>query len=289
MNRNTKDDASHIDEEPLVSSSRSGVASGTLPLGATGCEDNVINPTSQLRLGQELRIGTWNCGGLSFTIKEMCKDLEYDALVLTETHDKGTLSNSRNFITADQAPDNDPYAGVALLLSDKLAKCVRHSGCLGSRIVYAEVSAQPCNLFLIGVYLPHSSRKQAPHFHDTQEQLSQLLGKVSSQTCVILLGDFNNCKLGRNVENITGKWCIHKKPNGNGLKLMDMMRTFNLSAVSTLFQPRRHKVSPIKSNATYLPKDSIYKPSQIDYILVSFRWATAAKNCKVKLGMTCQR
>ena len=288
MNYDTIDNTSHNDEEPLVSSSRSGVASGTLPSGATGCEDNVINTTSQLRLGQPLRIGTWNCGGLSFTIKEMCRDLEYDALVLTETHDKGSLSSSKHFITADKAPDNDPYAGVAILLSDKLAKCVRHTGCLGSRIVYAEVSAVPCNLFLIGVYLPHSSRKQAPYFHDTMGQLSRLLDKVSSHTSVILLGDFN-CKLGRNVENVTGKWCIHKKPNGNGIKLMDMMRTFNLSAVSTLFQPKRFKVSPSKSSATYLPKESIYKPSQIDYILVSSRWATATNNCKVKWGMTCQR
>ena len=159
---------------------------------------------------------------------------------------------------------------------------------MGSRIVYAEVNAHPCNLFLIGVYLPHSCRKQTPYFHDTMGQLSQLLGKVCSHTCVVLLGDFN-CKLGRNVEKLTGKWCIHKKPNGNGNKLMDMMRTYNLSAVSTLFQPKRFKVSPSKSNATYLPKDSIYKPSQIDYVLVSSRWATATKNCKVKWGMTCQR
>ena len=155
MNYNTIDNTC-VDEDSLVSSSRSGVASGIPPTGVTGCEDNVINSTSQLRLGQPLKIGTWNCGGLSYTIKEMFRDLEYDALVLTETHDKGSLANSKHFITADQAPENDPYAGVAILLSDKLAKCVRHTGCLGSRIVYAEVNAHPCNLFLIGVYLPHS-------------------------------------------------------------------------------------------------------------------------------------
>ena len=63
---------------------------------------------------------------------EMCRDLEYDALVLTDTHDKGSLSSSKHFITADKASDNDPFAGVAILLSDKLAKCVRHTGYLGS-------------------------------------------------------------------------------------------------------------------------------------------------------------
>ena len=85
MNYNTIDNTSHNDEDSLVSSSCSGVAFGMPLTGVTGCEDNVINSTSQLRLGQPLKIGTWNCGGLSYTIKEMCRDLEYDALVLTET------------------------------------------------------------------------------------------------------------------------------------------------------------------------------------------------------------
>ena len=32
--------------------------------------------------------------------REMCKDLNYDILLLTETHDKGSLRGSRNFIPA---------------------------------------------------------------------------------------------------------------------------------------------------------------------------------------------
>ena len=40
---------------------------------------------------------------------------------------------------------------------------------------------------------------------------------------------------------------------------------------------------------TYTAKVPRYKPSQIDYILVSSRWATSVKYCKVKRGITCQR
>jgi len=289
MNQNTTDSTFHNDEDSTtVSSSRSVVASGTRSMGVTGCEDNPINELSRLRLGQPLKLATWNCGGLSFTIQEMCRELNYDALVLTETHDQGKLASSRNFITADPVPESDPYAGVAIMLSERMAKCIKHKGCYGSRIVFVEINADPCNLFLIGIYIPHIGRKRAPFAHDTICQLRQLLDKVSTSKCVVLLGDLN-CKLGRDIENLTGKWCIHKKPNSNGDKLLEVMRNYNLSAASTLFKPGKRRFSPSRSNATYLPKDNAYKPSQIDYILISSRWATGIKDCKVKWGLSCQR
>ena len=81
----------------------------------------------RLKLGQQLKIGTWNCGGLSYTQKQLCQELEYDILALTETHDKGTLQKSNNFITGEPAPANDSFSGVALSLSDRDAKCVMYS------------------------------------------------------------------------------------------------------------------------------------------------------------------
>ena len=269
-------------------SSRSGVATGMRPLGVTGCEDTSVNRKSRIKLSQTSRLATWNCGGLSFTTQEMCRDLNYDVLVLTETHDKGNLRNTRNFITAEPAPESDPYAGVAIMLSDRIAKCTKHSGSCGSRIAFAEISAEPCNLFIIGVYIPHSNRKQAPFAADTIGQLEQLLSKVGPHTCTILLGDLN-CKLGRDIEKLTGKWCIHKKPNVAGSKLVEVMRKHNLSAASTFFKPAKRRNSPSRSNATYLARDPNYKPSQIDYVLISSRWATSIMNCKVKWGISCQR
>ena len=46
---------------------------------------------SFIQVGLLLKLATWNCGGLSFMQREMCRDLDYDLLALTETHDKGTL------------------------------------------------------------------------------------------------------------------------------------------------------------------------------------------------------
>ena len=135
------------------------------------------------------------------------------------------------------------------MLSDKVAKCVIHSGSIGSRIAYVEINAHPCNLFIIGVYVPHSNRKQSPFAADISAELDILLSNISHHTCTIMSGDLN-CKLGRNIEKLTGKWCIHKKPNIAGQNFVEMMRKHHLSAVSTFFKPVKRRNSPSRSNAT---------------------------------------
>ena len=62
------------------------------------------------------------------------------------------------------------------------------------------------------------------------------------------------------------------------------MRHSKLTAISTFFQPHKRK-----SNITYIAKNPAFKPSQIDYILISSRRATAVRDCKVKWGLYLQR
>ena len=250
----------------------------------TGCEGgNIITRQRRIRMGNSLKVATWNCGGLSYVQRELCKELSYDILLLTETHDKGALKSTSSYVPAEPAPSNDPYSGVALLLSDNVARCVSFSGSCGSRIVYARIRANPCDLFVIGAYMPHSQRKCKPFPADTLKQLEDIISRVSQHTCIILLGDFN-CKLERNISKVTGQWCVHTSCNREGKEFRDMLQRLKLVAISTFFQPQRGK-----SNATYIAKDPIYKPSQIDYIVVSTRWASSVVDSKVKWGITCQR
>ena len=79
--------------------------------------------------------------------------------------------------------------------------------------------------------------------------------------------------------NITGRWCVHQNVDnhGGGAAILDLMSAHNLVAASTLHQPRRgHK------NATFMPRDTRYKPRQIDYILCSKRWASSVSSSCVK-------
>ena len=108
-------------------------------------------------------------------------------------------SRAKETLSHEPAPKNDPYSGVALLLSDRVAKCVMHKGNNGSsRIAYARIRAKPCNLFVIGAYLPHSHRHSSPLFADTLKQLEAVLSKVRVNDGIIFMGDLN-CKLAKNT------------------------------------------------------------------------------------------
>ena len=60
-----------------------------------------------------------------------------------------------------------------------------------------------------------------------------------------------------------------------------MMNIASLRCVSTYFKPRKNH-----SNATYMNIQQDKPPSQIDHILVSRRWASSVRSCKVKWGIS---
>ena len=208
-------------------------------------------------------------------LQELCSELEYDILALTETHGTVRLRPSKAFMTGDMARKDEPYAGVAILMSQCIASSVLYSGCCGARIVFVRVKASQCNLFVVSAYVPHSGR-QAPSASDTLAELEALLSKVPRQDCVVLLGDFN-AKLARGTGRMTGRWCIHWRANPAGDRLLGLMDRLQLCAVSTLHQPRRGSTNP-----TNLSKDPRYGPSQFEYVMVSCKWATSAHTCSVK-------
>ena len=181
-----------------------------------------------------LRLATWNCSGLTITQKQLCSEWAFDILGLTKTHDKGTIKTSSIFLPAEPAPENDRAAGVALLLSTKISKCVLHHGNVGSRIVYARIKGAVCNLFVICAYVPHSKHVN-PTRDDILRKLDELLRKVKCSDCVILLGDFNS-RLPRLHKGVTGRWCVHKRVDnyGGGEALLRLLKEHGLVAASTL-------------------------------------------------------
>ena len=86
---------------------------------------------------------------------------------------------------------------------------------------------------------PHRGRTRAPYAQDTIKKLQELLQSVSKTDCIIMMGDFN-CELHRNAENCTGTLCmIRNKDSGHGEKILELMRSFDLFVVDTLFKPAR--------------------------------------------------
>ena len=87
-----------------------------------------------------------------------------------------------------------------LQLSNRIAKCVVHTGCLGSRIVYVRIRAK-LSVRNWRIYIPRCNRSN-PSTVDILDQLECVLEKVSTRDCIFVIDDFN-CKLSRSVAGIT--------------------------------------------------------------------------------------
>ena len=75
---------------------------------------------------------------------------------------------SRKWICSAQAQGNtDPAAGVAIMLSDRMADKVIDQGHVGTRIVWVRIAGPICNIFFITVYVPHKGRTSKPTATDT--------------------------------------------------------------------------------------------------------------------------
>ena len=214
----------------------------------------------------QAQLGVWNCWSLSNERFNYCESLKYDILGLTELHNMQAKEHfmGRRWVCSAQAEldekghSTDPAAGVAIMLSPRMADKVIGQGHVGTRIAWVRIAGPVCNIFYVVVYVPHKGRTQKPMAKDTLMQLRKLLQTVRKSDCIILAGDLN-CQLQRNVQGCTGKWSMTTRANeqGHGDEVLDLMRDHDLFAVGTLFKPKRKKWGGKVRvcNATYLPKD----------------------------------
>ena len=124
------------------------------------------------------------------------------------------------------------------MLSPRMTGKILSQGHVGTRIAWVRLAGPVCNLFYVTVYIPHKGRVK-PSAEDTIKELAKLLKGVTKSDCIILCGDFN-CQLQRHVKGCTGKWCMTVRPdNGHGEKVLELMRSFDLFAVDTMFKPAK--------------------------------------------------
>lgn len=102
------------------------------------------------------------------------------------------------------------------------------------------------------------------------DDLHVVASRISKHDCKVIVGDFNS-RLARSDKfnnyadcKYVGRWSIHKKDCNGGVLLRKLMKDNDLCAVSTMFQPGSNR-----TNATWVNPNKLFKPSQIDHILVS--------------------
>ena len=227
----------------------------------------------------------------------------FDVLGLTELHmvqNKKLWKCSRWIASEDAEFDEqgaclDPASGVAILLSERFAKNVLAQGSVGSRIAWVRINGPVCPLFIVCIYVPHKFRQQ-PCATDVLSQLETLLSdckKIKKNDCLIVMGDFN-CEIQRNIEGVSGKWFMNKRPDdGHSKDLVHLMQAHDLFAVDSLFRPKRSsmfcKQKKRVCNATYLQKDKSLRPKKLDYFLVSNRWKSSVSNSKTDWAPSLHR
>ena len=134
----------------------------------------------------QLLIGCWNCWALSNERFDYCKSLQYDILGLTELHNQQAKKRyqGRQWVCSAQAAlredgkSTDPAAGVAIMLSARMADKVLDEGHVGTRIAWVKIKGPVCNIFYIVVYIPHKGRTVTPQAQDTIGQLRKLLQTI---------------------------------------------------------------------------------------------------------------
>ena len=211
---------------------------------------------------------------------EWIRDLGHDVLGVTETHQHNFSFSNKRFLTADDASPRDKASGVGMFLSHRMADKKLAHGNVGSRVLWARFEGQFNNIFVVVAYIPHRHRLQPPFMEDTYEDLHKALDLANSQDSLILMGDFNG-RLARGNSRV-GKYCIHPRSDEGGQLLARTMEQYDLEAVSTKFKPTRRSKFGCATYIMDKTGETGQPPAQIDYILVSKRWASCTLSCRVQ-------
>ena len=150
---------------------------------------------------QNLTMATWNTRSMTVERYDYCKNMGYDVLAVTElwrTQDKFTNHTNEFTVSAtargkngNLRNENDPAAGVGIILSPRAQKKFMGAGNNGSeRICWVRLKGPACNLFIVAVYMPHSKRVQ-PAQADTLNELDIICKQAKQGDCIVVLGDFN--------------------------------------------------------------------------------------------------
>ena len=162
-----------------------------------------------------LNMATWNTRSMTIERFDYCKRMVYDVLAVSElwrTQEKFT-SRSYEFTTSatvkdkdgNLVNDNDPAAGVGILLSPRAQQKVLDVGNNNSeRICWVRLKGPACNLFIVAVYMPHASRVQ-PAQADTLGELDVICKQAKPGDCLVVMGDLN-VQLPSCVQGCTGKY-----------------------------------------------------------------------------------
>lgn len=236
-----------------------------------------------MSMTKELRVCTWNAGGLLHNLNFMDNLLEQaDVCVITEHWlypDSLTLLDTVH-------PEFDGWGRAS---SDLHLDSIWRRGCGGvgflwrktlnvnfevlndkgnDRIIVIKINAERMDtMYLIGVYLP-SSGSNIGKFREYLECLEDVVNEFKYSGSVIIAGDLN-----AHIGNYSGPRCLNPVINERGKDIIKFMERSDLVAVNSL----ELCTGPIET--FYSGGGTI--ASTVDYILVEKQSLRLVQSCKV--------
>ena len=230
------------------------------------------------------RTGTWNVRSMYDakldTVTAEMKRLDIDVLGISELRwkEKGHFSAPGGYKIFYSGSVDSKRNGVAVICSNRAAKCVLGYKPINDRIITIRFAAKPINVVIVQVYTPitAASEEEIDNFY---EQLQETIDSTSKNDMLIMMGDLN-AKVGAgHTSEVFGNFGLGER-NDAGLRLVDFCLANDLVITNTLFQHHPHRLY------TWTSPNGITK-NQIDYICIQNRWRSTCKNTKTFPGADC--
>ena len=224
-----------------------------------------------------INIGTWNVrtmlkAGKLENVKEEMRRMKLNIMGLCETRWKGPpLYITRVIYSGGQ----ESQRGVAILLDEKSAKCVKSVNYISDRILGVRINAKPTDLFIIQVYMPtsnHSNEEVAEMYEKIESIISGEKGKIVT----IVMGDWNAVVgEGRDGQEVGNYGLGHR--NDRGEDLVEFCKQQRMCITNTWFKHHKRQRYTWKQ-----PGDG--NRYQIDYIMIKQRYRNSIKDARSYSG-----
>jgi exonuclease III len=134
----------------------------------------------------EFSVKTWNGNGYNELIKSNATSsgAEVDVTAFTEMHTKHKKSVLEgNLLLSGCGNENDKYAGVGLLLSEKAKKALVFVNAISPCTLTARISGRFAHTTIIVTYIPHQGHHIPNYQRDNYAELEKTINAVSELPC----------------------------------------------------------------------------------------------------------
>ena len=193
------------------------------------------------------RIGTWNVRSIKNKENEVIREMKrynIDVLGLSETKARGAgmkVVDGASYVYS-VVTEGRAKRGVAIIVAEKWADCVRSWRCVSERCVTVRLNVAGVWLTLVQVYAPTDDTDSVAK-DEFYAEVQEVMNRVPRGDRIIVMGNFN-ARVGKNVKVWKGVIGEHGEEveNDSGRRLLGFSAENEMKIMNTHFAHKRiHK------------------------------------------------